>query len=76
MDAKTVYDEMLSKMFLNDAYEIYLLWNVIKMFSKQTFTKHCHQMLFKCFIYTVYHTFNDEYLKNISCITFISWAIL
>ena len=58
-------------MFQNDGYENQLLWNISKMFSKQTFTKHRQQMLFKHFMYTVYHTFSDECLKNISSITLI-----
>ena len=46
-----------------------LIWNVSKTFSEQTFTKHCHQMLFKYFMYAFYHTFNDECLENVSSIT-------
>ena len=66
----------IPKRFLNDGYENQLLLNISKTFSEQTFTKHCHQMLFKHFICTVYQTFHDECLKNISSITFISLAIL
>ena len=41
-------------------------------FSEQALTIRCQHILFKCLMYAVYHTFNDECLKNISNITFIS----
>ena len=80
MGTKSVCDRMLSKhlieniskIFLNDGYENQLLWNVSKMFSEQTFTKHCQQMLFKCFMFCVYHTFKYECLKRHFSMTFIS----
>ena len=49
-------------MFVNDRYKNQLLWNVTKTILEQTIKKLCQQM-FKHFIYTVYHTFNDEYFK-------------
>ena len=37
----------------NNWYENQLLLNVCKIFLEQTFVKHCQQMLFKCFMYSV-----------------------
>ena len=66
MFLKHLIEKNISKIFLNDGYENQLLINVSKTFSEQTFIKHCQQMLFKHFVYTVYQTFHDECLKNIS----------
>ena len=49
--------ENISKIFGNDGYENPLLLSICKTFSEQTFTKHCQQMLFNCFVYTAYQTF-------------------
>ena len=61
----------ISKLLCNDGYENQLLL----MFVKKTFIKHCQQMLFKCFVHTACQTFHDECLRNISSITFISSAL-
>ena len=37
---------------------------LVKHFSWQIFTKHCQQMLFELFMYTVNHPFNHECLNT------------
>ena len=53
-----------------------LLLNVCKTFLEQTFTKHCHLILFKYFMLTVNQKLDYECLKNVSSLMFISSAIL
>ena len=72
---KNVCNRMFSKhlieTFKHECFEKQLILNVCKTSSEQAFAKHCQQVVFKHFMCTIYQTFHDECLKNISSI-FIS----